>query len=83
MHCDICQGGFWDLSADGCKPCGCDPAGTIPGTTCHKETGQCKCKAYTEGRTCNECIDGYFNITETNRQVFEINLGVKILVALL
>uniref|UniRef100_H2YEQ9 Uncharacterized protein n=1 Tax=Ciona savignyi TaxID=51511 RepID=H2YEQ9_CIOSA len=68
MFCDKCENGFWGLSASGCQTCGCDSAGTEPGTTCDKETGQCVCKAHTQGRTCNECTDEYYNLTPTNPQ---------------
>lgn len=73
MYCDVCHNGFWKLpdsdESDGCVECGCDESGTVPGTVCDKTTGQCVCKAHTEGRTCDTCKDIYFNLTDSNEQV--------------
>lgn len=48
-QCLQCQDGFYDLQAldpDGCRPCNCNPSGTVDGDiTCHQNSGQCSCKA--------------------------------------
>ncbi|OBS71539.1 hypothetical protein A6R68_13884, partial [Neotoma lepida] len=48
-QCLRCQDGFYDLQAldpDGCRPCNCNPSGTMDGDiTCHQNSGQCLCKA--------------------------------------
>lgn len=69
MLCNVCMDGFWGLSTEGCQPCNCDQAGTEPGTYCDKISGQCVCKAYTEGQYCNECIDEYYNLKAVNPMV--------------
>lgn len=47
LFCDECLDGFYGLDAQGCQSCDCDAAGTVPGTSCNKQTGQCVCKANT------------------------------------
>lgn len=69
MYCDECKDGYWGLSGTGCIQCGCDDAGIVPGTVCHKITGQCMCKANTEGRTCNICKDKFYNLDIDNEKV--------------
>ena len=60
--CDTCAQGFYLVAgaAGGdwsCSPCDCDAAGSTDGP-CSVETGQCPCKAFTEGRACDACQDG-------------------------
>ncbi|KAK6194781.1 hypothetical protein SNE40_000340 [Patella caerulea] len=43
--------------------CGCDPTGTVVGTTCDVVGGQCQCKPGVGGRTCSRCLSGYYNLT--------------------
>jgi usherin len=33
---------------------------------CDKSTGKCQCKANVEGRSCNLCKSGTFNLTQVN-----------------
>jgi len=42
--------------------CNCHTDGSSS-TVCDFETGQCSCEAGTEGRTCSDCLPGYFNLT--------------------
>jgi len=46
--------------------CACYTPGTqtIPGgrDECDQRTGQCRCRPNVEGRRCNECRAGYWNI---------------------
>lgn len=42
--------------------CGCDVTGSI-NSTCQKYGGQCYCKPGVTGRTCDQCIAGFYNIT--------------------
>ncbi|EGV92554.1 Usherin [Cricetulus griseus] len=62
-QCLRCQDGFYDLQAldpDGCRPCNCNPSGTVDGDiTCHQNSGQCLCKANVIGLRCNRCNFGF------------------------
>ncbi|XP_028616049.1 usherin isoform X2 [Grammomys surdaster] len=62
-QCLRCQDGFYDLQAldpDGCRPCNCNPSGTVDGDiTCHQNSGQCSCKANVIGLRCNRCNFGF------------------------
>ena len=42
--------------------CSCYLNGTVPNTYCHLTTGQCVCKDHVEGKQCNQCSHGYWNI---------------------
>jgi laminin, alpha 3/5 len=64
--CDQCRPLYWNLNAsnpDGCEECDCFTDGTI-GTldTCEIKSGQCSCKQNVQGRRCNECTDGTFDL---------------------
>ena len=48
---------FYNLTIDGCTPCGCNLDGTVDGT-CDKQTGVCTCKSNTQGEKCDQCRDG-------------------------
>ncbi|XP_052056319.1 usherin [Apodemus sylvaticus] len=62
-QCLRCQDGFYDLQAldpDGCRPCNCNPSGTVDGDiTCHQNSGQCSCKANVIGLRCDRCNFGF------------------------
>ncbi|XP_052593935.1 usherin [Peromyscus californicus insignis] len=62
-QCLQCLDGFHDLQAsdpDGCRPCNCNPSGTVDGDiTCHQNSGQCLCKANVIGLRCNRCNFGF------------------------
>ncbi|XP_063040160.1 usherin [Engraulis encrasicolus] len=72
LLCDSCAPGHYGLDSSllggggECRPCGCDPAGTLPapgGTgTCDLKTGQCPCKAHVWGRRCDTCRPGYHSL---------------------
>jgi len=64
LICICCRLG--NSSATGCLHCACDAAGTaqsISGAACNKITGNCPCKSNVEGRTCNRCRVGNFNLS--------------------
>ena len=42
--------------------CSCYLNGTVPNTYCHLTTGQCVCKDHVEGKQCDQCSHGYWNI---------------------
>ncbi|XP_048258912.1 usherin-like [Haliotis rufescens] len=64
-RCDDCQSGYFVDRAPGggCRSCDCNTMGTLPGTNCNTQTGQCECKGGTSGvtgRTCAECLGTYY-----------------------
>ncbi|XP_032771366.1 usherin [Rattus rattus] len=62
-RCFRCHVGFYGLQAldpDGCRPCNCNPSGTVDGDiTCHHNSGQCSCKANVIGLRCDRCSFGF------------------------
>ena len=69
-QCDQCRLGFFNLSSlhpDGCRACGCDEAGSVS-PACHSNSGQCVCKENVEGRQCDTCADGFYQLSAGNAQ---------------
>ncbi|KAL3869382.1 hypothetical protein ACJMK2_042067 [Sinanodonta woodiana] len=68
--CDICKPGYWNLNRNnllGCDECTCSEAGTIARMNlCNMVTGQCMCKVDVNGKNCDRCRDGYYNLQNTN-----------------
>ncbi|XP_071954463.1 laminin subunit alpha-like [Antedon mediterranea] len=68
--CDTCRPLYWNLqlsNPDGCERCNCFTPGTVSGSDrCNTVTGQCFCKLLTNGRICDECRDGAYQLTEGN-----------------
>ncbi|XP_017769170.1 PREDICTED: laminin subunit gamma-1-like [Nicrophorus vespilloides] len=68
--CDKCLSGFYgdalSLPKGDCQPCECMPHGTVEGDDeslmCDQITGTCTCKAHVQGRNCDLCEEGYYNI---------------------
>ena len=60
LRCDSCKDGYQTLGSDplnGCSSCGCNPAGVLEASQqCDKELGECTCKRFVQGRTCDECM---------------------------
>ena len=54
--------------------CDCDPVGSEHGGECESHddqehglvAGRCICKRFVEGRRCDMCRDGYWNLTPDN-----------------
>ncbi|XP_065163974.1 laminin subunit gamma-1 isoform X1 [Atheta coriaria] len=68
-RCETCLPGFYGdalgLPKGDCKPCQCSPAGSVEsdsGPVCDQLSGMCKCKLHVEGRNCDVCQEGYYNI---------------------
>ncbi|XP_078373908.1 laminin subunit alpha-like [Oculina patagonica] len=62
---DFCLAQVFSLTVNylgGALPCECDMTGSVNGT-CQKYGGQCHCKAGVTGRTCDQCIAGFYNFT--------------------
>lgn len=52
--CDRCAENHFDFSSSGCKPCGCNVAGSLDNVPrCEAENGNCICKENVEGIQCN------------------------------
>ncbi|XP_040566371.1 laminin subunit beta-1 isoform X1 [Lepeophtheirus salmonis] len=79
-HCEYCIFGYYqdpnlDLThPDICKPCDCEPEGTIDDGVCDGRTdereqtvaGMCHCKRFIDGPRCDHCKTGYWNFTASN-----------------
>ncbi|XP_077998074.1 laminin subunit beta-1-like [Glandiceps talaboti] len=66
-RCDVCRDGYWDLqfsNPEGCQACSCVLQGTVGNQGCNKVTGQCVCKRLVTGRDCDECLDGYWGLSD-------------------
>lgn len=66
-RCDTCMDGYWNMRSDnydGCEACGCFQLGTVGNYGCDKETGECRCKRYVTGRQCNQCMPGYWGMSD-------------------
>ncbi|XP_032407316.1 laminin subunit alpha-1 isoform X2 [Xiphophorus hellerii] len=69
--CDRCAPGYYGYPA--CSACDCDLAGTNE-TFCNKTlgvcecrwSGECVCKAGVSGRRCEECVSGWFALSDQN-----------------
>ncbi|CAH8537923.1 unnamed protein product [Dicrocoelium dendriticum] len=64
--CDRCRVGFWNFQAnnpDGCEACTCNMMGTLDNGGCDPYTGLCTCKRFVGGPNCDQCLEGYFNLT--------------------
>ncbi|VVC25129.1 Hypothetical protein CINCED_3A009745 [Cinara cedri] len=65
--CDRCADNHFDFGPTGCKPCGCNVAGSLDNQPrCEAENGNCICKENVEGIQCNRCKPGFFNLNEDN-----------------
>ncbi|XP_077307783.1 laminin subunit beta-2-like isoform X2 [Lithobates pipiens] len=66
-RCDRCKSGFFGLSTgnfQGCRRCQCDPRGTVTdGTRCDSISGDCFCKRFVTGRSCNQCLPEYWALS--------------------
>ncbi|XP_011495348.1 PREDICTED: laminin subunit alpha [Ceratosolen solmsi marchali] len=68
--CNQCKKLFWNLqpnNPDGCEDCHCNIPGVIGSIgECDGKTGQCICKPTVTDRDCSECIDGTYDLQESN-----------------
>ncbi|MEE6502312.1 hypothetical protein FKM82_004476 [Ascaphus truei] len=66
-RCDRCKAGFFGLSTDnfqGCERCQCDPRGTVSdGSQCDPISGDCFCKRFVTGRSCNQCLPEHWALS--------------------
>ncbi|KAJ3653214.1 hypothetical protein Zmor_012478 [Zophobas morio] len=62
-RCEKCKVGYYgNALMSNCMSCQCDLVGATS-VACDMESGQCDCKKYFTGRTCNQCESGYGNVT--------------------
>ena len=52
---------FYNMTANGCTTCGCDPDGS-GGSLCDVTTGACTCKPRVQGDKCDTCKESKFTI---------------------
>ncbi|XP_041646715.1 usherin [Cheilinus undulatus] len=45
---------------EGCVPCSCDPRGTVAGSVCDSNTGQCVCLPTRSGQDCSGCRPDFY-----------------------
>ncbi|XP_029032401.2 laminin subunit alpha [Osmia bicornis bicornis] len=68
--CNQCKPLFWNLqpyNPQGCEDCQCNIPGVIGNIgECDTKNGQCICKPGVMGRSCDQCIDGTYNLEERN-----------------
>ena len=78
LECEQCsvfyyrQPGTSLYSVNVCSNCNCHLAGVTNSGDCQRgdltngDSGQCNCKLLTAGRTCDHCIDGFYNLSASN-----------------
>ncbi|XP_077867614.1 laminin subunit alpha-5-like, partial [Saccoglossus kowalevskii] len=68
--CNLCDPLYWNLQFSnpvGCEECHCYKPGTVSGiAVCDVVSGQCTCKEYVDGRRCDQCEDGAFDLQTRN-----------------
>ena len=70
LACSMCVPGTTGLSESnplGCSDCECDSTGSTS-LICDAETGDCTCKLGVGGKSCNQCLDGFFGFSESGCQ---------------
>ncbi|EDO39502.1 predicted protein [Nematostella vectensis] len=66
FNCERCKPGYFgDAIARNCTSCVCDKKGTNPGFhySCNHKTGQCNCLPDVEGKQCDRCAEGFWNLS--------------------
>ncbi|CAL7933589.1 unnamed protein product [Xylocopa violacea] len=68
--CNQCKPLYWNLqpsNPQGCEECHCNVPGVIGNIgECDVKTGQCICKPGVTDRSCNQCVDGTYNLQDSN-----------------
>ncbi|XP_054012773.1 laminin subunit alpha [Hylaeus anthracinus] len=68
--CNECKPLYWNLqpyNPQGCEDCHCNIPGVIGNIgECDTKNGQCICKPGVMGRSCDQCVDGTYNLQESN-----------------
>ncbi|KAM9466939.1 usherin [Clarias gariepinus] len=68
LRCNRCSAHMYNLSSandtHACLPCNCDLVGTLAGTVCDPDSGQCVCAPTHQALDCSTCKPGYFHSDE-------------------
>ena len=82
-HCELCAADFYNHTSSGCVACDCHPSGSL-NSTCNMTTGQCQCAMNVSktSRTCDQCVDGYYNISNCQREYLVNSILVVLLIFL-
>lgn len=65
--CSKCAPNFYDMTPQGCRPCGCNLAGIAQDApSCDPSLGFCPCKVNVVGQRCDGCKKGYFDLQLDN-----------------
>nr|CAB3263374.1 laminin subunit gamma-1-like [Phallusia mammillata] len=67
FHCDECLPGYFgkavtNIPEERCQLCECNHLGSRHIATCNPTNGRCDCLPNVEGRTCDRCRAGYWNL---------------------
>jgi len=67
FKCDECLEGYWGKPVtnnpeERCQLCECNMLGSIDIAMCDPSNGQCQCKPNVEGRSCDQCRSGFWNL---------------------
>ena len=78
-QCESCDTFFYHpqgipfTESNACSPCDCNPAGVTNTSDCRRgdnvdgtDSGLCACKLFVAGRSCDTCLDGYYNLNDLN-----------------
>uniref|UniRef100_A0A2K6NZ65 Laminin subunit alpha-2 n=1 Tax=Rhinopithecus roxellana TaxID=61622 RepID=A0A2K6NZ65_RHIRO len=62
-YCELCADGYFGDAVDArnCQPCHCNANGSFS-EICHRQTGQCECRANVQGQRCDKCKPGTFGL---------------------
>ncbi|CAJ1048931.1 LOW QUALITY PROTEIN: usherin [Xyrichtys novacula] len=75
-RCTNCVQNYYNSSSllqnrqdGGCVPCSCDPKGTVVGSVCNSNTGQCVCLPTRHGKDCSGCQPEFYIFPDQSRCV--------------
>ena len=71
LNCDTCVSGYYiPAGGGGCKPCGCNPQGSVS-SACNDTTGACTCiSPWLTGSNCSQCLSGYWGFPRYGETLF-------------
>lgn len=78
-QCEMCDAFFYNppgipfTDSSACSPCNCNLAGVANSSDCSRgdnmdgtDSGLCACKSFIGGRSCDTCLNGYYNLSASN-----------------
>ncbi|KAK3595812.1 hypothetical protein CHS0354_014628 [Potamilus streckersoni] len=70
--CESCIPKYYGFrNKSGCIECGCNDTGAY-NLLCSDISGECNCKPYLTGRTCDKCKDQYWNFDKLNANICKL-----------